>query len=146
MINAFSHLMLKWYSICSQSSCVGAMRLTTTAELWKLTKGRVSKGAGGSTPQMQNSEICPGRNYLYMVHIFQQLSKGVELHQWDQLSAWGRLRLRLFIDYRTQRRQLQVGVFLWRMKKNNNKYRRNKRPWPATFICTNLIFRKWIKG
>ena len=117
MINDFLHLTLKRYSICSQSSCVGAMRLTISAELWKLTEGRVSKEAGGGTPQMQNSEIRPGRNYLYMVHIFQQLSEGVQLHQWDQLSAWGRLRLRLFIDYRTQRRQLQVAVFLRRMKK-----------------------------
>lgn len=60
----------------------------------------------------RSQTLFPRRNYLYVVHIFQQFSKGVELHQGDHLTAGGSLSLILFIHYRTQRRQFQVAVFL----------------------------------
>lgn len=79
--------------------------------------GRLGSSPCVSNPQMYNSEICPGRNYLDVVHIFQQLRKGVDLHQGDNLSDGGCLRLSRFIYHRTQCRQFKVAMFLrkrWR--------------------------------
>ena len=78
-------------------------------------------GSKTDAPQMQISREM----YLYSVHVFQQLSKGVDLHQGDQLSAGGALSLSLFIDDRSQCRQLQVAVFL-RKKAQKNKKKINK--------------------
>lgn len=70
---------------------------------------------------MQNSEIYHRRNYLYTMHIFQQLRKRVELHQWDHPSAGGLLRLSFFIQCRNQSRKFQVAVFLRKKQKVKSK-------------------------
>lgn len=91
--------------------------------------GRLGSSPCVSSPQMYNSEICPGRNYLDVVHIFQQLRKGVDLHQGDNLSDGGCLRLSRLIYHRTQCRQFKVAMFL------RKKWQGNKSVQISAIIC-----------
>ncbi|TNN72722.1 hypothetical protein EYF80_017006 [Liparis tanakae] len=91
---------------------VAGSRRRTHMEVWLLRLMSKSSSRAYTECQVLQRQTGAQQRAHLSGQLVEDMRKGVELHQGDQLPAGGRISLRLFTDDRTQLRQFQVAVFL----------------------------------